>query len=70
MTFTFLAAHGHVSGAHNFFADLRRGRDVGLAVALMERRQRFVLSVATFWRELSAFSREVGLDLVGLINLT
>ena len=45
-----LGIHGHVFAGDNFFANLRCGVDVGLAVTLIERRESPIIAIANIAR--------------------
>src|ERR1035438_5930524 len=69
-----LSVHGHVLRSENFFANLRRGGHVGLAVALIEGRECLVLTIPNIYPGIVRIGRrvggEIGLNLVGAINVT
>src|ERR1035437_2075218 len=68
-----LSVNGHGFLSDNFFANLRRGGHVSLAVALIKRRQRLLLAVANIYPGIVNVVRRVGgevrLNLVSAINV-
>ena len=54
-----LSVHRHVLRSENFFANLRGGGHVGLAVALIERSQGIVIAVANVARRVVRLRRRV-----------
>ena len=67
-----LGIHGHSLGSDDFFANLRRGIQVSLAVALIERGQRAVITITNILSGVISgrrrFGVEVRLNPVGVIH--